>query len=181
MVSYIKSLSNLAALIICIGCVNEPESLPDPLSQLSEKEIELCKTWTYKQIMAKGNFYFFADANMELAVDINDVGGNRAQLFRRNIYYSPSGTYQLRWIERGDYELGTVGDPNWQPNFGYWELSGDTLYHNKGAYYQQKYYIEITDSTFRRRSTRYMSESYFLAEWEMKEWVDQTEFFILTK
>ena len=155
--------------------------MPDPQANLSAKELLLTRTWRYDHVVARDQGFRFATANMELGSNKAALGGNRSDLFRRRIRYFADGTYQLQWIERGDYDLGTEGDPNWQPNYGFWELKGDSLIHNQGLYYKQGYKIELTDSTFSRQSIRYMSSKLDFVAWQAGDWVDQTEYFLLVK
>ena len=181
--NYSKSI--VLSMVLFFGCQSEPEPLPTTKAELSELEALLTGTWTYRQIDIVGSSasFVWADAVMELGFDYNAMGGNRADLFRRNIHYSVDGTYQLRWTERGDYTLGTEGDPNWQPNFGYWELDGDSLIHNRGAWYEQRYFVTLSDSVLTRRHARYMSKGnadeggYLGAFWRPGEYLDQIEIF----
>ena len=166
-------------LILLMGsCKQSPEDLPNPYSHLDENKKALIGTWQHSLIVANGIQFKVATSQMELSQDKNAAGGNRAELGKRMIYYAPEGTYQLRWVERGDYTLGTEGDPNWQPNFGYWQLSGDTLYHNRGTTYQQRYVVGISGDALERVSMRYMSEANLGANWSPGDTVSQTEFFI---
>ncbi len=148
----------LAGLLIC-SCAEEPAILPDPLDNLSEKERSLLGNWRYQGITIQDIDFPFASFALEPSRDQNDAGGVNSQLQRRGVNYSMERTYQLRWVDRGTYELGTEGDPNWQPNFGSWQISGDTLIHNPGLAYETKYLLGITGDFITRYSMRYMSSN----------------------
>lgn len=163
--------------MIGYGCSNDAEVLPNPNDLLSEKEILLCRSWAYVSVQVSDREYTHADPNMELGTDRAQLGGNRADLIRRYIVYHTNGTYQLKWAERGDYQLGTIDTENWQPNFGYWQLDGDMLIHNPGLFYETEYSIDVTEKTFSRTSSRYMNEAFQGAVWSVGETVTQTELF----
>ncbi|MEQ8239854.1 MAG: hypothetical protein RIA69_11615 [Cyclobacteriaceae bacterium] len=177
MESVIK-LNFIGLLLALTACVEEPEQLPNVNDNLSEEEAALVGTWQYVSIDANGVQFRIATAQMELSQDKNAAGGNRAEIEKRRVYYAPDGTYQLRWLERGDYTLGTLDHPNWQPNFGFWQLSNDTLYHNRGATHAQSYLITLSRDKLSRSSHRYMSEALTGANWNAGDIVLQEEQFI---
>lgn len=164
-------------LIMLFACQDDPESLPDVNSSQSIQEQLLSTRWVYERVVARGTDYFFANGRMELGNNRNALGGNRADLVRRQIQYDENGTYQLKWAERGDYALGTEGEANWQPDFGSWELRGDTLVHNSNFFYETKYVISLDDISFSRTSFRLMVEANQGAQWTRGEVVQQTEVF----
>ena len=168
------------AIVVC-SCAKDPEELPELNSSNTAIEELLTQTWQYEEIEAADSRYELASSEMELGSDRNALGGNRADISKRRIVYYSNGTYQLKWIERGDYSLGTVGDPNWQPNFGTWELDNNTLIHTKGLFYETTYTVSLSESSFRRTSTRYMSEQLTGARWEPEEYVQQTEIFTIIR
>lgn len=176
MESVIKA--GIIAIIFLTACVVEPDPLPDLNMNLTPEEVAFVGTWQYTSIDANGVQFRVATSQMELSHDKNDIGGNRAELEKRRVYYSSDGTYQLRWLERGDYSLGTLDHPNWQPDFGYWQLSNDTLYHNRGTTYAQSYLLVLSDDQLRRSSRRYMSEALIGTNWNAGDVVDQVEHFI---
>ena len=167
----------LCLTILLYSCVEDPEELPEVNEFRTAEEELLTQTWQYEEIEAADSRYNLASSKMELGSDRNALGGNRADISKRRIVYYSNGTYQLKWIERGDYSLGTEGDPNWQPNFGTWELTENTLTHNKGFYYETAYTIALSESNLLRTSTRFMSEQLIGARWESGEYVQQTEIF----
>ena len=166
------------SIVMLLGsCIEQPDELPEINAFRTETELSLIKTWEYQHIDVSDSRYTLANSRMELGSDRNRLGGNRADIRKRRIVYYDNGTYQLKWIERGDYSLGTDGDPNWQPNFGSWELHGNRLIHNKGHYYETEYTVSITDDSFSRTSIRYMSEQLIGARWEIGDEIQQTEVF----
>lgn len=169
----IKHMFFIIISTLC-SCSVEPDQ---PIQPKPDPSDLLLGTWTYDYVEAQGDKYALADANMELGNQIGSLGGNRAQLFRRQIHYSEDGTYQLRWSERGDYGLGTQGTDNWQPSFGYWELEGNTLIHNKGTAYEKTYLALINEDRFQRSADRLMLESHPFVTWQPDEVVYQTEVF----
>ena len=130
-------------LIVLLSCESAPESIPEINGSLTETERMLTGTWRYDYLNIGGNKYLKADPLMEISL-LAEEAGNRADLFRRKIYYSPNKTYQLQWDERGDYELGTYGDPNWQPNFGYWEIRNEDAYQKRDGEYRPKSKFNIS-------------------------------------
>ena len=153
----IKILFTLVALNLW-ACNQEPTDLPRIQDHLTLEENLLVGTWVYTDVVVDDQFKPFASPVMEFNGNRGGVGGNRADLFRRKINYSADGTYQLQWVERGDYDLGTEGDPNWQPNFGSWTIRNDSLIHNQGQFYETKYRFNVSEIVFTRTSDRYMSE-----------------------
>ncbi len=121
----------------------------------------LIGVWQYTSISVDGYDFLFASNNLEPGEYKDALGGERAELARRHIKYFEDGTYQLQWADRGDYSLGTEGDPNWQPSFGYYQLNeaGDSLIHNKGLPYETFYLLSIDGKQMLRTSQRYMSEN----------------------
>lgn len=163
------------------GCTESPVP-PDPLEQLSEKELQLIGQWRYVQVEVKGLIFELADARMEPGFNKADLGGERAEVDKRRIFYAPEKTYQLRWSDRGNYTLGTEGRDNWQPNFGYWHLNEneDSLFHNYGTPAMTGYAISFSGNDFRRTSRRVMSSSLVnngIIYWEEGDVVTYTEVF----
>jgi len=166
-------------LIVTLACEPAPELIPDYSENLSEEKKAILGTWRYEYVAVGSTKFEFADNTMELSLGAGDVGGNRAFLFRRRIAYLPDGTYQLRWIERGDYQLGTEGDPNWQPSFGYWEIIDGKLVHNPKTFYETVYEYSVSESALRKTFERYMSLEYInLGAWNAGDTVRQSEVFI---
>jgi len=142
-------------------------------------EKSIIGTWRYDYIIAANTKFELANSTMELSSSTDETGGNRGFIFRRRIAYLPNGTYQLRWIERGDYQLGTEGDPNWQPAYGYWSIKDGKLIHNPGTFYETIYDFTIEPNLLTKSSSRYMSKSlapYFL--WDTGDEITQTEVFV---
>lgn len=170
-------------LLIFTGCADDPAPLPDIDSGLTEEELQLSRTWQYNFINADTEEEFvYATSQMEPSKNRNTAGGNRSDLFRRRIRYFTDGTYQLQWSERGDYSLGTEGDPNWQPSYGYWELNGNQLIHNKGLPYETTYTVNVTQDEFIRTHNRYMSVPFSnngQVIWSRGEYVTYIEYLIL--
>lgn len=164
--------------IVLAACSSTPEELP----QINDNNL-IHNTWIYDFITVDGSDteYRFANSRMELTTNRATAGGNRGDLFRRQIVYYSNGTYQLKWAERGDYTLGTDGEQNWQPSFGSWELTGDRLVHNPGHYYEQVYIISLSQNTLSRTTDRQMLEANQGASWLPGEIVTQTEYFNVLK
>lgn len=173
-----SSIKYLALALIVVACGTNPEPLPDFNAELTDQEKLLVGTWQYEQVVANGVQFRLATYEMELSQDKNNAGGNRSELKKRRIHYSSDGTYQLRWVERGDYALGTEGEPNWQPNFGYWQIVDDSLYHNRGTTYKKSYAILIVSNTLERSTLRFMTQRNLGANWDQGDTVPQTEYFI---
>ena len=138
--------------------------MPDHYSKnINEFEKKLIGDWRYEYIEVNGIRMEFADENLNASNSKSAIyGGERSVLSRRWINYSVERNYQLRW-NRSTYQLGTDGDPNWQPNFGAWELNetGDKLIHNKGQAYSVTYTLSFSNNRgyeqLIRISERYMS------------------------
>jgi|GEM_PF-7083937 len=116
--------------------------------------------WEYESIRVEDSLETpYANDKMEPGQYKGSLGGERAEINRRRIRYYADGTYQLLWLDRGAYELGTEGEPNWQPSFGFYlgNSSGDSLYHNRNLYYQCSYSIRLENNQLIRESKRYMS------------------------
>lgn len=94
------------------------------------------------------------------------------------------GTYELKWVDRGDYQLCTDGDPNWQPSFGYFRSASnlDSIIHNSGLPYQEAYKISLDGDTLVREHRRYMSidaiEHNNLAYWSAGQYLNYREVFV---
>ena len=152
----LKSLA-INALLICFlsACEKDEEIVP------STNPSPLIGLWQYSVIDVDGYSFSLASNTLEPGENKDALGGERAELARRYIKYFEDGTYQLQWADRGDYNLGTVGDLNWQPSFGYYQLNenGDSLLHNKGLPYETLYILSFDGSQMIRTSQRYMSEN----------------------
>ena len=168
----------LVAAFACSDSV-DPYSPPD---QFTEKEKELIGLWNYRFIRVKDFASEFYKASMSM--EPNTESSKRADLDNRLVYFSKDKTYQLRWKDRGFYELGTKGDPNWQPSFGYWELnsSEDSLIFNRGQYYEKRFKIVTLDnSQLTRESDRFMSSTFShpnFPSWSRGDWIKYKEYFI---
>lgn len=158
METYFKLLLILSSLAILACESPDPAEIPAVNSDLSSIELSLVNIWKYDSIIgADTASYRVANGQLEVGINRNGLGGNRADLFRRRIRYFKNRTYQLQWTERGEYSLGTDGDANWQPNFGFWHMNGDTLIHNPEMFYETKYLIQIESDVLIRSSERIMS------------------------
>lgn len=146
---------SLFALITLV--ISACEKKVEPTPTISKTSLE--GHWRYDNISAVGYSFIFASTNLEPGQFKDALGGERAELARRRIQYFDDGTYQLQWADRGDYSLGTEGDPNWQPSYGYYQINeaGDSLFHNKGLPYETLYIISFEGNQMIRTSQRYMS------------------------
>ena len=112
MVKYINKFSLLIAVILFISCKNntvEPQGSPD--AHLSDFEKSMTSTWRYLQIETEDVIYKHADRYSEPGgLGLVSTQGKRTELERRRINYSIDKTYQLLWVDRGNYELGTEND-----------------------------------------------------------------------
>lgn len=161
MANYSKFSLIVVGVIVAVSCdYNSVEPPINPESNLSDFEQSLLGTWQYLDIKTANATHTYADANSEPGSDLlRSFIGIRAELERRRVNYSRDRMYQLRWIDRGNYELGTEGDPNWQPNYGSWyhDPATDSVTHNIGLHYSIKYKITINGDLMERVSLRYMS------------------------
>ncbi|MFY0627255.1 MAG: hypothetical protein JXR07_13225 [Reichenbachiella sp.] len=178
MVNYFK-YSIICFLSFLLACEETPVEPLNHLDTLTETERSFVGTWTYISIIAAGETYLYADPYMEFNGNGRaSLGGNRADLFRRKIKYSDDHTYQIQWVERGDYALGTEDSQNWQPNFGTWEVEGDSLIHNASLYYEVKYNYAFSGNNFSRSSKRYMTEPAGSGAWQATDTISFVERFI---
>ena len=116
--------------------------------------------WNYLSVRVKDSDTDFINAS--IFMEPNFDSPKRTDLDNRQVYFSAEKTYQLRWKDRGYYELGTSGDPNWQPSFGYWQFNKneDSLIFNKGQFYETRYALTMANGFMNRRSNRYMSSNF---------------------
>lgn len=149
-----------ALALLLVSCAPESESLPE---RAAIKTNPLVGVWQYSHVEVQGFSFPFADFVMEPGYNKSGLGGERSVLDRRRIEYYPDGTYELKWVDRGDYRLGTEGDPNWQPSYGYYLVpeNADSLYHNIGLTYEVGYTMLIEGDTLTRQHRRYMSADGF--------------------
>lgn len=173
MESFIKYSLPVALLLWLTSCIEEPQNTPDPIDALTDMEEKLVGNWVYDHILIESisNPEFFPPIHNHTTnrleprfSDLNGNGGEGARLFRRLVEYDKEKIYQLQWLNRGEYELGTEGDPNWQPNFGYWKINesneGVFLVHNNASPYETRYrIIGVDENKLVRQSVRYMSEA----------------------
>lgn len=151
MVRYIKLFS---LLFILGACTEDTDvSAPEPIPAI-------VGLWQYDHIIVEDILVTpLADNKMEPGTFKGNLGGERAEINRRRVRYYEDGTYQLLWLDRGAYELGTDGDPNWQPSYGMYRCNAgeDSLFHNLPLHYQQAYALSFEADTLIRTSYRYMS------------------------
>ncbi len=183
----------LLALLLCFTFVSCEESVDAPRYTVDQTDVEalLTSTWKYKALYVDGEYFIAADSVMNPAKgDLNRFGGARAYLFRREIQYREDGHYQLLWEDRGQYALGTHGDPNDQPNFGSWRIDESSaqhrLIHNAFTDQETVYTIELTDTSFVCSHIRYMSRSSsecgaVQAYWDADSYVHYVEHFVRVK
>lgn len=181
MVRYFNILLVLLSSTL-LNCTEDPEINPE-VNPLSAKEALLSQKWQYALIRVQGITTVIAEPNSEPVVNMSSV---RQEIKRRWISYARDKNYQLQWDDRGNYTLGTEGDPNWQPNFGYWHLTEneDSLIHNAGQHYETRYKITIEGNRMTRASRRYMSnnlENIGTIHWQEGDWLIYTEEFILVQ
>ena len=158
MESFIKHFAALIIMVVITSCIDEASHEPYDNEVLSDRERRITGNYRYGSITANGDGpTLMADFNMEPLYVKTSL---RQELPRREIQYNRSRNYQLQWTDRGEYQLGTDGDKNWQPNFGYWHitLDGDSLIHNAGQPYETRYRLYTTEDGFVRVHVRYMSE-----------------------
>lgn len=174
-------------LIILGGCQQDATVPPVYSSLITSEEQKMAGDWRYHAIYVKNisDPFTLADRFLTPAWDPDNdkgkaktaAGGERAILSRRGIFYSQEHTYQLRW-NRSEYQLGTYGDPNWQPDFGTWQMKGDSLIHNSSMHYRIAYKISFSGNTMTRTSTRYMSDTYTSSLWKKGDIVEFKEVFV---
>ena len=146
----------MTLIVLITGC--EVSDVQPKYEHLTDIESMLAREWRYDRIEINGDIYRAATEQMEIVTF--DVS-LRDHLIRRKIAYLETKTYQLKWVDRGEYMLGTDGQPNWQPSYGAWSFNavGDSLFHNKGTAYEVGYKISLSEREFTRTSERYMSIS----------------------
>jgi hypothetical protein len=169
----------LLLLIVIIGCNKEAEPAVNYTEDLSDVEQKLIGEWVYEYIQINNDIFSYADNYSTPGKNKGDLGGERAVLTRRWIYYSAERTYQLRW-NRSEYQLGTDGEPNWQPNFGTWTISENSLIHNDNFEYSTAYTLELKNEKLYRTSNRIMSASYD-NKWAVGDTVTYKEVFARKK
>lgn len=180
--TYFRNLFIYSLAILIISCSSELVPNPNDTGSLSEPESMLVGTWQYETISVSDEKYDYADEFNEPGF-LRSTLGSRADITRRRIRFSREKTYQVIWLDRGNYQLGTEGDPNWQPNFGYWDYNEETdsLYHNPGLYYQVAYKITNNGLHLTRITQRHMSSnqsSAFNRFWNKGDTVVFTEQFV---
>lgn len=158
MENYFKVSVALIFSIALLSCQEDPVFEQDSNQSLSEKERLLCKNWQYLKITIYSTDYKSATEFLEPLEKENSF---RDELKRRQINYGMDRRYQLQWRDRGRYQLGTDGDPNWQPNTGFWQLNEteDSLIHNQSMGYAAKYHFYVSEDTLIRKSFRHMSQA----------------------
>jgi len=182
METYFK-LVCLVLIFLPGGCKEEVEVPPAYASLISPEEIQLSGEWQYESITVGGNSFSLADRFLTPAPQDKktQAGGERAILSRRRVNYSQEHTYQLRW-NRSEYQLGTYGDSNWQPDFGTWMIiktaNGDSLIHNDQLHYRTAYSIEFLGKKMIRTSRRYMSGTFNTGLWQAGETLEFREVFV---
>ena len=165
-------MANYKNYILFVGCLliftTCDEIEPTPHTPKASSELEdllISSTWYYSYIYVESRKYWYEQAteNLEPLGVGAGVSSFRDLINKRGIVYSKDGTYQLIWDPRGDYDLGTPGDENWQPRFGSYELdeASMTLTHNKGLPDETVYSITLDEEGFIRTSKRVMSEDAF--------------------
>jgi len=146
----------IIVLMVIFSCTQVENPVPE--NGYSDTEKKLFGTWQY-QFIAVGNQEFTL-AEFDLNPRKTKTS-ERQELFRRRIYYGDTFTYQLRFIDRGDYQLGTENTENFQPEFGAFVLDeeNDSLIHNAGTVYETRYAftLDASGKNFTRTSFRYMS------------------------
>lgn len=152
----VRSIKLLVLVLILAACQDDEEvSAPEPRKAM-------VGLWQYDHIIVEDILVTpFADNKMEPGSFKGNLGGERAEINRRRVRYYEDGTYQLLWLDRGAYELGTDGDPNWQPSFGMYRTNQgeDSLIHNSPLFYAQAYSLSFNGDTLIRTSYRYMSSN----------------------
>ena len=161
MEDYIKLLLVSSALFVAVtACQNTP--VPEPIDNLTGFEKSLVGSWRYHEIEINGMKYQHADYFLEPGTKIVSTIGKRTELSRKLVNYAPEKTYQLRWVDRGNYQLGTEGELNWQPSYGSWyhNPETDSVIHNIGLFYSVAYKITINSFQMTRISKRVMASDY---------------------
>lgn len=173
----------LLVLLIFLGACAESDS---PIEPSPAKGI--VGLWQYEYLVVADSLETpFANNRMEPGTYKGTLGGERAEINRRQVRYFKDGTYQLLWLDRGSYQLGTEDSPNWQPSYGLYQVSAgdDSLWHNAPFYYAYPYSIRIDGDTLIRTSQRYMSSNSrdfsgapFQSLWNSGDRVEYKEVFI---
>lgn len=180
-------MANYSRILVLLCLLSACEL--DQNSSLAEPKAEgIIGTWQYHELFVADVMRTpFANNLMEPGIWKGDLGGERAEINRRQIRYYEDGSYQITWLDRGAYELGTEGTPNWQPGFGTFRLKadGDSLIHNALTPSAYDYAIELKGDTLVRTSLRYMSSyssqfsgSFYTGAWNVGDYVKYQEIFV---
>ncbi len=141
----------LIFLLLLSSCEQEPANFSQK-SPLSPKEEMLNGDWQYDALVIEGDTFNIPDWDFEPFKPNYDLYNVKFRWFK----YFGNGTYEYR-AETGPGNLSLGESLNFQPTFGYWELSinEDRLIHNKGFDYVTHYkIIELTEEGFIREYQR---------------------------
>ena len=148
----------LITIIVSTACSNKDVTPDQRVQPEGDLAILTSKTWRYLSIAGTDWSTTLADQNME---PLCEEGSLDKLVAKRRIRYSIDGTYLISWEALGEYDLGTEGDPNWQPRFGSYIFLEDEkkLIHNPNQDNQIEYNVDLSEDLFIRSSNRYMSKS----------------------
>lgn len=141
-----KFKAALIAFSLVISFCSCDEELTPPAVELTAKERLLINDWTYDYIlMGTDTIKAFSTKGEPQTSGIFEVAD------RYYMRYDKDHSYYFKVEKTGrEREYGAVN--NYQPNFGYWYLSGDgnILIHNKLQTYEKQFEIlELTDKSLR--------------------------------
>lgn len=180
-------MGNYSKLLVLL-CFLSACELDQNSTSAKPKSEGIVGTWQYEELFVADVMRTpFANNLMEPGIWKGDLGGERAEINRRQIRYYEDGSYQITWLDRGAYAFGTEGTPNWQPSFGSYRLKadGDSLQHNALLTSAYDYALELRGDTLIRTSMRYMSSyssqysgSNYDGLWAEGDYVKYQEIFI---
>jgi len=139
----------------------EENTIPDTPRGISEKKSLLTNTvWRYQLVFIDNEIFTYSQADQTMEPFCGAVRAIRDLVFKRRINYTDDNSYQLLWENRGEYNLGTEGDENWQPRFGGYKFieEENILIHNPNLPTETIYQIELSEDQLIRTSLRTMSK-----------------------
>ena len=141
-----------AVALSCDQSLKVPENFTP-----SENVRLLVGGWSYEMVTIEGMEFTQLDSDFEI-VTRSEFSPEFVDLNRRHITFNQDHTYFLEWEEDSRFVLGS--GPNWQPDFGFWQLTAneDSLIHSPAQRYEVGYKIvELTSEVLVRQSSRIMA------------------------
>lgn len=134
-----------------VSCSDDPVLPQELVREGTAREKLLMQEWQLETLIVED-----IDTMKSIARFFEPLCGGRDPR-SASMVYTGDYAYQLRWDPTVDRPFSLGINENWQPNFGYWQLSEneDSLIHNFAQYYQTNYKIDVlTEDSFIRTSSR---------------------------